>query len=187
MSGSDRKKGELPRDNSGHTFTPLPANAFRANVGIMIINAEGYVLAFERADYPGSWQLPQGGIDESETAHEAALRELEEETGIQPTDIADLMECPEWLAYELPKSLSGNHFVFLQSFRSIRRMDAHRRNAKALRFKHSQSLASLLHRFSQPMVRSTIQRLGRTTNAFAASDRFTISRLICFEMRYSAA
>ena len=39
-------------------------------------------------------------------------------------------------------------------------MDAQRRNARALRFKHSQSLASLLHRFSQPMVRSTIQRLG---------------------------
>ncbi len=54
-------------------------------------------------------------------------------------------------------------------------MDVHRRNAKALQFKHSQSLASLLHRFSQPMVRSTIQRLGRTTNAFAASDRFEIA------------
>ena len=47
--------------------------------------------------------------------------------------------------------------------------------------------ASLLHRFSQPMVRSTIQRLGRTTNVFAASDRFTISRLTCFVMRHSAA
>ena len=46
-------------------------------------------------------------------------------------------------------------------------MEAQRRNARALRFKHSQSLASLLHRFSQATIRSTIQRFGKTTNAFA--------------------
>ena len=39
--------------------------------------------------------------------------------------------------------------------------DAQRRKASALWFIRSQSLASLRHRFSQAMVRSTIQRLGR--------------------------
>ena len=53
-------------------------------------------------------------------------------------------------------------------------MDAQRRNASALRFKHSQSLASRRQRFSQPMVLSTIQRLGNTAN-LPTSERLTIS------------
>ena len=44
------------------------------------------------------------------------------------------------------------------------RTDAQRRNARAFRFRHSQSLARRRHRFSQAMVLSTIQRLGNTTN-----------------------
>ena len=43
-------------------------------------------------------------------------------------------------------------------------MEAQRRKASALRFRHSQSLASRRQRLSQAMVRSTIQRLGSTTN-----------------------
>ena len=51
----------------------------------------------------------------------------------------------------------------LHSFRSMRRMEASLRKASALRLRHSQSLASLRQRPSQAKVRSTIQRLGRTT------------------------
>ena len=54
-------------------------------------------------------------------------------------------------------------------------MDARWMNASARRFSHSQSLASLRQRFSQAMVRSTIQRLGRSMKPFAASERLTIS------------
>ena len=54
-------------------------------------------------------------------------------------------------------------------------MEAQRRKASAERFRHSQSLASRRHRLSQPMVRSTIQRFGSTTNLWR-SDRLTISR-----------
>ncbi len=55
------------------------------------------------------------------------------------------------------------HHVGLHSFRSMRRMDARRRKASALRLRHSQSFASLRQRPSQASVRSTIQRLGKTT------------------------
>ena len=51
----------------------------------------------------------------------------------------------------------------LQSFLSMRRIDARRKNAKAFRLKHSQSLAKRRQRLSHAMVRSTIQRLGKTT------------------------
>ena len=55
------------------------------------------------------------------------------------------------------------HHLGLHSFRNIRRMEASLRKASALRLRHSQSLASLRHRPSQAKVRSTIQRLGKTT------------------------
>lgn len=51
----------------------------------------------------------------------------------------------------------------LQSFLSMRRIEARRKNAKAFRLRHSQSLARRRQRLSQAMVRSTIQRLGKTT------------------------
>ena len=63
----------------------------------------------------------------------------------------------------------------IQSFLSIRRMDARRMNASALWLRFSQSFASRRQRPSQPMVRSTIQRLGRTTKPLARSERRTIS------------
>ncbi len=59
------------------------------------------------------------------------------------------------------------HQAGLQSFRSMRRIEARRKNASALRLRFSQSLASLRQRLSQAMVRSTIQRRGSTTNPFA--------------------
>jgi hypothetical protein len=59
------------------------------------------------------------------------------------------------------------HHLGLHSFRSMRRIDASLRKVSALRLRHSQSLASLRHRPSQAKVRSTIQRLGKTTKRWA--------------------
>ena len=50
-------------------------------------------------------------------------------------------------------------------------MDANRRKASPLRFRHSQSLASLRHRPSHAKVRSTTHSFGKTTKPFAASER----------------
>jgi hypothetical protein len=55
----------------------------------------------------------------------------------------------------------------LQSFRSMRRMEASFKNARALRLRFSQSLARRRQRLSHAMVRSTIQRLGNCTNPLA--------------------
>src|SRR4029077_6726382 len=59
------------------------------------------------------------------------------------------------------------HQTGLQSFRSMRRIDARRRNASALRFRFSQSFASRRQRLSHAIVRSTTQRRGSTTNPLA--------------------
>src|SRR5262249_27879640 len=71
------------------------------------------------------------------------------------------------------------HQAGLQSFRSMRRIEASRRNASALRLRVSQSFARLRQRLSQAKVRSTIQRRGSTTNPFVRSERLTISVSSC--------
>ena len=74
---------------------------FRACVGICLLARDGRVLALERYDLPGAWQLPQGGLDEGEEPADAARRELYEETGLSWDSVRLLGEHPRWLAYEL--------------------------------------------------------------------------------------
>lgn len=79
---------------------------YRRGVGLALFNREGLVFAARRIDTPEAWQMPQGGIDDGETAEGAALRELKEETGISQADI--IAEHPQWLSYDLPETLSKN-------------------------------------------------------------------------------
>lgn len=80
--------------------------SFRAGVIIVVRRPDGAVLAFERADTPGAWQLPQGGIDEGESARHAAWRELHEETGLGPADVRLVEEHPNWTVYEWPPDVA---------------------------------------------------------------------------------
>ena len=75
---------------------------FRAGVVAVILRDDGDVLAFERADVRGAWQLPQGGIDAGEEPGETAWREVAEETGLGPAELELVAEYPEWIAYEVP-------------------------------------------------------------------------------------
>lgn len=76
----------------------------RANVGIALFNTQGQIWLGRRDDTPPpwNWQLPQGGMDRGEAADTAALRELEEETGIRPDRVELLGEIPGWIAYDYP-------------------------------------------------------------------------------------
>jgi putative (di)nucleoside polyphosphate hydrolase len=80
---------------------------YRPCVGCMVFNRQGRVFLGRRVmvEAGENWQMPQGGIDEGEDPREAALRELEEETGITKAKI--LAEAPEWLTYDLPRDLIG--------------------------------------------------------------------------------
>ena len=63
------------------------------------------MLAFERKKIPGSWQFPQGGLDEGESLLEGVTREIREETGIDESHLELLEIVPDWLVYELPEEL----------------------------------------------------------------------------------
>jgi putative (di)nucleoside polyphosphate hydrolase len=84
------------------TGEQMPDSHFRAGVGIVVVDHKGRVLALERHDKPGAWQLPQGGIDNDERPDQAAWRELREETGLTDKDVRLICRHPGWLGYELP-------------------------------------------------------------------------------------
>ncbi len=54
---------------------------FRQGIVAVLRNEQGLVLICERADFPGSWQFPQGGIEKDEKPADAFFRELREEIG----------------------------------------------------------------------------------------------------------
>jgi len=51
--------------------------------------------------------MPQGGIDKGEAPEAAALRELEEETGIARNLAAIETKTADWVIYDLPPHLIG--------------------------------------------------------------------------------
>ncbi|MGJ3260859.1 MAG: NUDIX hydrolase [Rhodospirillales bacterium] len=75
-------------ENTGREFPPRPI----IGIGAVIVGEKGVVL-IKRGKAPrlGSWSLPGGAQKLGETVHEAALREIREETGLD-ADIRGLVD-----------------------------------------------------------------------------------------------
>jgi putative (di)nucleoside polyphosphate hydrolase len=73
---------------------------YRLNVAAILRNNAGKILIGERLDRDGSWQFPQGGVDEGETLEQALARELSEEISLAPS------------AYQLVSSKGPYFYLF---------------------------------------------------------------------------
>ena len=93
---------------------------YRPCAGVVLIDDRGLVFAGRRIDrspdQPPAWQMPQGGIDAGETPLEAAIRELEEETGLHAQNWQLLVDmdttpgfCNEHIGIYLATGLSQHH------------------------------------------------------------------------------
>jgi putative (di)nucleoside polyphosphate hydrolase len=79
----------------------IDAEGFRANVGIILVNAENKLMLGGRVGAKG-WQFPQGGMLRDEEPEQAMFRELHEEVGLRPEDVEVLGVTSDWLRYRLP-------------------------------------------------------------------------------------
>lgn len=85
----------------------MSGHNFRAGVVALVRRADGQVLAFERADVPGQWQLPQGGLERGESPESAVWRELGEETGLGADDVELVAEHEDWIVTSWPSEVVG--------------------------------------------------------------------------------
>lgn len=85
---------------------PLPdvidRDGFRANVGVVLLSADDQLFLGRRIGGRG-WQFPQGGLRRGESAEQGLYRELREEIGLAPVDVALVGRTRSWLRYRLPE------------------------------------------------------------------------------------
>lgn len=91
---------------------------YRKNIAICVTNINNEVLVCRRnpnidlwkklgydpKKFVNYWQLPQGGVDEPETFEQAALRELQEETGISNASVKLIKISDNYCQYDFPLS-----------------------------------------------------------------------------------
>lgn len=81
-------------------------SGYRTCVGILLLNDTGEIFVGQRMDSrQAGWQMPQGGIDEGESAEQAVWREMREEIGTDQADL--LLESEVWRSYDLPREIAG--------------------------------------------------------------------------------
>lgn len=108
MTKIDKPGSAMRKSAKLEPETPDPL--YRPCVGIAVFNAANAVFIGRRQGGPEhvaegyEWQMPQGGINPGEAPVEAAIREINEETGI--TSITLLGQAPGWLTYDLPAEIA---------------------------------------------------------------------------------
>jgi 8-oxo-dGTP diphosphatase len=91
---------------------------FIATAGVVVIDRDSVLLVehgHAAGHLTGAWGIPAGGIDEGETARDAAVRELREETGLR-VDAATLVELPNLYGARIARKSGGEAHFTLRVF-----------------------------------------------------------------------
>lgn len=163
---------------------------YRQNVGIIVFNRNGLVLAGDRIEYPGSFQLPQGGIDPGEAPAAAAVRELYEEVGLRME--APAGEIAEWLTYDFPEDVPSR----LKKYRGQRQkwfffrwdgdpstlnLSVHEREFNTVRWMKLEDVIAGIVSFKK----STYEQIGEEARRFIPLS-LTVARLEQFSIKVGA-
>lgn len=93
---------------------PAAPGRYRPCAGAVLRDGAGRVFLGRRRGLPPGaahgWQMPQGGIDAGEDPAAAAVRELEEETGIPAARVAVERVAPAPVTYDLPEGMAPAHW-----------------------------------------------------------------------------
>lgn len=130
-----------------------------------MFSRRGLVFVGRRAGSRGpfQWQMPQGGVDKGEDPKTAALRELEEETGVPAKLVEPLEEIDDWLFYDFPNDLrarmNGPHDGQRQKWFAFRfvgvesdiALDAHTPEFDAWRWETLDETPGLVIPFKRPV------------------------------------
>lgn len=88
------------------------------SVLVVVYSADGRVLLLRRTSPPDFWQSVTGSLAPGEGAHEAARRELYEETGLDAEGLEDCGRCnafailPAWRHRYRPGVATNTEYVF---------------------------------------------------------------------------
>lgn len=146
---------------------------FRQNVAVIMTDGHGRVLLCEPIDEKcqGTVQTVQGGIDEGETVAEAALRETQEELGIDPSlvTIHGVMEKTfpyRWDDDHIAQRASGfvgqeQHFAHAEIEPGTpMNLDAHHREFSTVRWGTPQELIEGCWERKQPGIIAALEHFG---------------------------
>lgn len=150
---------------------------YRPNAGLALFSDAGHVFVGRRINGRGAfqWQMPQGGIDDGEETKAAALRELEEEIGVQAKLVEVLEETEDWIYYDFPpdlmKRMKGPYLGQRQKWFALRykgsdsdiRLDRHTPEFDAWRWARLEETPGMIVPFKRPVYQEVARRFEKWT------------------------